>query len=157
MKRKLATLAIAAAVCGSASTLVFAETRGGSADGLNAAISQYGCAANTSGSRCVSTLPVLHVAGVRRACITRSFNIRVHVAATGVMGYVRVYLDGRHIYTAKKSPFTLHINAKRLSAGTHHLRMVATDAAGQRVTETRTIARCAVARHHRRVSPRFTG
>jgi Tol biopolymer transport system component len=101
--------------------------------------------------------PRIAVAGVRRACVARSFRVRVKVAHSAKLKYVRVYLDGRRILTTKKSKFTIRIKARKLKAGRHRLTTKAYDTAGNVTRSTRRIARCAKAKRKHRTGPRFTG
>jgi len=163
------TVAIAAAISTGATTIVFAQTRGASSDGLSAATVQYGCPDGTSGTRCVAANPqvgvqpdnVAHttiaVAGIRRACISRSMRVRLSVGAAGGLRSVRVYLDGHRVLTTRRSRFVLRISARKLRAGRHRLKAVVVDGSGRRTTKTRFIARCAKAKPRRRTGPRFTG
>jgi hypothetical protein len=102
--------------------------------------------------------PKIAVAGVRRACVARSsFRVRIRVAHTAKLEYVRVYLDGRRILTTKKSKFTIRIRTRRLKPGRHRLTTKAYDVAGNVTRSTRRIARCAAAKPKRQTGPRFTG
>jgi hypothetical protein len=172
--RKLATLVLALLIAVGTTTLVFAQTRGGSSDGRSAAVAQYGCPNGTGGTNCVPNNPppgnpqvavqtakVTHttiaVAGLRRACISRSMRVRLSVGAAGGLRSVRVYLDGRRILTTKRSRFVLRISARTLRPGRHRLKTVVVDGSGRRTTKTRLIARCAKAKPRRQTGPRFTG
>jgi hypothetical protein len=104
------------------------------------------------------TAPTVGVAGVRRACTaSSSLRVRFTVNAPGTLKSVRITLDGKTIKTTTKSRFTLKINAKKLKAGRHRLRAIATDQAGKSTTVSKTIARCAAAKPKRKAAPRFTG
>jgi hypothetical protein len=157
MSRKLFTVAVALLITGGTATMVFAKASGGSADGLSAAIAQYGCPAGTSGVRCVSDHPTIAVAGMRRACMTRSVKLRMKIASSAALSRVTVFLDRKRILSTTKASFTLRIRTNRLSPGRHRLRTVAVDAAGHRTTMIRTIARCAKLKPRHRAAPRFTG
>ena len=101
--------------------------------------------------------PKVGVAGVRRACVSKSFHIRFHVATTASVKSVVVKLDGRRIKKTSKGSFTLTINSKRLKAGRHRLTITATDSAGQTTTSHRTFSVCKAAKPRRHAAPRFTG
>jgi Tol biopolymer transport system component len=102
--------------------------------------------------------PAVSVAGVRRACVSRSpLNVRVHVTSPVGLKSVTVSLDGKRLRRSSSGRFTLKIKMSGLKAGRHKLRIVTVDKAGKKVTTTRTIARCAVAKPRRRAAPRFTG
>ena len=101
--------------------------------------------------------PKVGVAGVRRACVSRSFHVRFHVATTASVKSVVVKLDGRRIKKTSKGSFTLTINSKRLKAGRHRLTITATDSAGQTTTSHRTFSVCKAAKPRRHAAPRFTG
>ena len=100
--------------------------------------------------------PKVSVAGVRRACVSKAFNIRVHISSTSKPKSVRVYLGKQRIASTTKTTFTLHINVKKLGRHTR-LRIVATSSNGKVTTIRRTIARCAVAKPRHKTAPRFTG
>ena len=102
------------------------------------------------------TRPTVRVAGVRRSCVRRAFNLRVRVrVASGTrLRAVRVTLDGRTIRRTSRPTFTVRVNAALLSSGRHTLRVKAVDRGSRTRTVTRRFSRCAripVAR------PRFTG
>jgi hypothetical protein len=107
-----------------------------------------------------TTKPKVSVAGVRAACVS-SASLSVRVRATDASGVksTRVTLDGKRIHTKNKTRFTIKINIRKLSAGRHVLRIVTTDAAGNRTSTRRTITRCAkpAAKPRRQAAPRFTG
>ena len=102
--------------------------------------------------------PQVGVAGVRRACVSKTFRIRVHVSsAAGAPKSVKVFLGSKRIASTTKTSFTLKINPKKLGRRTR-LRIVTTGGNGKVTTVSRTIARCAVAKKPRHKSaPRFTG
>jgi hypothetical protein len=105
-----------------------------------------------------TTRPRVTVAGVRAACVAKG-TVSIRVRATDASGVkaTRVTLDGKRIHTKNKTRFTLKINVKKLSAGRHVLRIVTTDAAGNRTSARRTITRCAKPKPRRVAAPRFTG
>jgi Tol biopolymer transport system component len=96
------------------------------------------------------------VAGVRRACVSKAFNVRVRITTAAAPKSVRVFLGKKRILTTTKRSFSLHINPKKLARHTR-LRIVAVDASGKTTTLSRTIARCAVAKPKHKSAPRFTG
>jgi hypothetical protein len=104
------------------------------------------------------TKPRVTVAGVRSACMA-SGTVSIRVRATDASGVktTRVTLDGKRIHTKNKTRFTLKINVRKLSTGRHVLRIVTTDAAGNRTSTRRTITRCAKPKPRRVAAPRFTG
>jgi CSLREA domain-containing protein len=99
--------------------------------------------------------PRVRVAGVRSRCARTSVRVRIRVSTAGTIRSVRVTLDGRRLRTTTRRNTVLRVNVRRLRAGRHTLRIVATDTAGNRTTTTRRIVRCAQQR--RRAAPRFTG
>jgi TolB protein len=102
--------------------------------------------------------PVVAVAGVRRACVSKkSLNVRVRATSASGLKSVTVFLDGKRLRRTTSGHFTLKIRLSGLKAGRHKLRIVTVDQAGKRATTTRTIARCAAAKPRRRAAPRFTG
>jgi hypothetical protein len=104
------------------------------------------------------TKPRVTVAGARAACVAKG-TVSIRVRATDASGVktTRVTLDGKRVHTKNKTRFTLKINVKKLSSGRHVLRIVTTDAAGNRTSTRRTITRCAKPKPRRVAAPRFTG
>ncbi|HEX6458556.1 MAG TPA: choice-of-anchor Q domain-containing protein, partial [Thermoleophilaceae bacterium] len=101
--------------------------------------------------------PKVGVAGVRRACVSRSFHVRFHVATSASVKSVVVKLDGRRIKSTSKGSFTLTINSKKLKAGRHRLTITATDSTGQTTTTHKSFSVCKAAKPRRKAAPRFTG
>ena len=103
--------------------------------------------------------PKVGVAGVRRACVSKAFSIRLNVATSSSLAVKRVTvkLDGKKVRTTTKSSFRLKVNTKRLKAGRHRLTITAVDAAGGVTTVRRTFSVCKAVAPKRRVAPRFTG
>jgi Tol biopolymer transport system component len=101
--------------------------------------------------------PKVGVAGVRRACVSKSFHLRFTVATSSAVKSVVVKLDGRKIKTTTKSTFTLTVNSKKLKAGRHRLTITATDSAGHVTTSRKTFSVCKAAKPRRKAAPRFTG
>jgi hypothetical protein len=101
--------------------------------------------------------PKLAVAGVRRACVTKVVKVQIKATSAAGVRSVTVSLDGKTVLKTKKSTFTVKVNAAKLKAGRHTLKTVVTSATGQKVTSTRTIARCAAAKPKQKAAPRFTG
>ena len=103
--------------------------------------------------------PKVGVAGVRRACASKAFTIRLNVATSSSLAVKRVTvkLDGKKVRTTTKSKFRLKVNTKRLKAGRHRLTITAVDAAGGVTTIHRTFSVCKAAKPRRHVAPRFTG
>ena len=91
-------------------------------------------------------------ARVPRACASRSFRSRVRVSSSSRVTRVTVALDGRRIRTSRRGSFTVRVPVNRLRPGRHRLRIVATDAAGNRTARTVRFRVCASRR-----GPRFTG
>jgi Tol biopolymer transport system component len=102
--------------------------------------------------------PKVGVAGVRRACVSKTFHVRFRVStANSSVKSVVVKLDGRRIKSTKKGSFTLTINGKKLKAGRHRLTITATNAAGQVTTTRKSFSVCKAAKPRRKAAPRFTG
>lgn len=103
--------------------------------------------------------PSVAVAGVRAACVSRSFTLKFHIATTAAVKRVTVKLDGKKVSSNKKSSFRLKIKSKNLKAGRHRLTITAVDAAGRVTTIRRTFSVCKAAKPkpRRHVAPRFTG
>ena len=96
------------------------------------------------------------VAGVRRACVSKAFSIRVRISTKARPKSVKVFLGHKRVLTTRKTSFRLKINPSKLGRRTK-LRIVTTDASGNVTTLRRTIARCAVTKPKRQTGPRFTG
>ncbi len=102
--------------------------------------------------------PKVGVAGVRRACVAKTFHVRFRVStANSSVKSVVVKLDGRRIKSTKRGSFTLTINGKKLKAGRHRLTITATNAAGQVTTTRKSFSVCKAAKPRRKAAPRFTG
>jgi len=102
--------------------------------------------------------PKVGVAGVRRACVSRSFHVRFHIATTASsVKSVVVKLDGRRIKSTKKGSFTLTINGRKLKAGRHRLTITATDTNGHVTTTRKSFSVCKTAKPRHKAAPRFTG
>jgi len=101
--------------------------------------------------------PKVGVAGVRRACASKSFNVAFHVTTAASVKRVTVKLDGKKVSSTTKSRFRLKINTKKLKAGRHRLTITAVDSAGKTSTVHRTFSVCKAVAPKRRVAPRFTG
>jgi hypothetical protein len=100
-----------------------------------------------------SKAPRVSIAGVGGGCVSRAFNARFRVTESHLRR-VSVYLDGKRIARTTKKRFTVKINARRLKAGRHRVRLSAIDRTGNKRSMSRVFARCAQAR---RVAPHFTG
>jgi Tol biopolymer transport system component len=102
--------------------------------------------------------PKVGVAGVRRACVSRSFHLRFTIATSASsVKRVVVKLDGKRIKSTKRSKFTITVNSKKLKAGRHRLTITATDTNGKVKTIHRTFSVCKAAKPRRHSAPRFTG
>lgn len=99
--------------------------------------------------------PRVRVAGINQGC-TASAALRVPVRINERVRRVVVRLDGRRIRSTSRRRFVLRINVRRLDAGRHALRIVATDRAGNRTIVRRTLVRCAQRAAPVQV-PHFTG
>jgi hypothetical protein len=102
--------------------------------------------------------PKVGVAGVRRACVSKTFHVRFRVStANSSVKKVVVKLDGHRIRSTSKGSFTLTINGKKLKAGKHRLTITATNAAGQVTTTRKSFSVCKAAKPRHKAAPRFTG
>jgi Calx-beta domain-containing protein/Big-like domain-containing protein len=101
--------------------------------------------------------PKVAVAGVRRACVAKSANVRFTINAAAGIARVRVTLDGKRVVSTTKSRFTVKVNARKLKSGRHRIVAVVTDKAGNRTTVRRSVTVCAAAKPRRHTGPRFTG
>jgi hypothetical protein len=101
--------------------------------------------------------PKVGVAGVRRACASKSFNVAFRVTTASSVKRVTVKLDGKKVSSTTKARFKLKINTKKLKAGRHRLSITAVDGAGNTSTVRRTFSVCKAVAPKKRVAPRFTG
>jgi hypothetical protein len=104
-----------------------------------------------------TTKPKVAVAGVRRACVSRSLTVRISATDASGVRSVLVTLDGKRLKSGK-SRVSVRINVRKLKAGRHtpadrdHRRR------RQQDHTRRTIAKCpAAAKPRRQAAPRFTG
>jgi hypothetical protein len=84
-----------------------------------------------------------------KPCVATDFRLRITARDASGIRRVSVYLDGRLIKRVTHRRFLVTVKAAGLSAGTHRLRVVAVDRAGNQRVRTRTFSRCAL--------PGFTG
>jgi ice-binding like protein/Big-like domain-containing protein len=89
-----------------------------------------------------------------KKCVSRNFKLRVRVSDSTGIGRTDVYLDGRRIKRSRKSSFSVTIKAAALPSGTHKIRVVSRDAAGNKTVRRASFKRCQRAKVH---FPRFTG
>jgi hypothetical protein len=87
--------------------------------------------------------PRIGVRGVPDDCVREDFTIEVRVRDASRVDRVRVLLDGREIRDTSKARFEVGIRASRLESGRHKIKVIATDAAGNRSSKTRRFQRCA--------------
>lgn len=95
--------------------------------------------------------PSVGVQGVRAACVTRDFRVRIRVRSSVGVQRVVVSRGGRVLLRTRTASPTLVVHAARLPRGRHVLEVRATDRAGNVTTSRSTFARCAT------VQPTFTG
>ena len=103
-------------------------------------------------ARPAPTRPSVRASGLPRACVSRSFRARVSIDGGTPPRRVTVSLDGRRIRTTSSGSFRLRVPTRGLRRGIHRLRVVATDAAGNRTIRTFRFRVCAAQRR-----PTFTG
>ena len=84
-----------------------------------------------------------------KPCIATDFRLRITARDPSGIRRVSVFLDGRLIKLVHHRRFDVTVRAGQLAAGTHTIRVVAVDNAGNRRVRTRTFSRCAL--------PAFTG
>jgi uncharacterized repeat protein (TIGR01451 family) len=98
--------------------------------------------------------PVVSVGGVTASgCSRVAFTARVSIRDRSRLRRVVVTVDGRTVKRTRSKSFRIRIPADDMRAGRHRLRVVATDAAGNRRTVSRAFRRCAPPV----VAPVFTG
>ncbi|HEY7629842.1 MAG TPA: hypothetical protein VH817_04035 [Thermoleophilaceae bacterium] len=129
------------------------EFWGGDAAGYQEAAHHTGTTTFDSAGGCAAAVKL---AGVRRACVSKAFRIRVRITSPVKLTRVRVFLGKKRVLSTTKSSFTLKINPKKLGRRTR-LRIVATNTSGKATTVSRTVVRCVAPKPRRRSVPRFTG
>ena len=97
--------------------------------------------------------PQVLAAGLPRGCVRRPFSARFRIRDASRLRSATVFVDGRRVKRTTSKLFAVRVNAARMRAGRHTIRVVAVDRAGNRRTFTRVFARCAQARR----APSFTG
>jgi uncharacterized repeat protein (TIGR01451 family) len=98
--------------------------------------------------------PTVSVGGVRASGCTRAaFTARVTIRDASALRRVVVTVDGRTIRRTKSKRFSITIRAADMRSGRHVLRVVATDARGNRRVVTRGFSRC----RPPVIAPVFTG
>ncbi len=98
--------------------------------------------------------PTVSVGGVRAAgCLRAAFTARVTIKDASRMRRVVVTVDGRTIRRTKSKRFSITIRASDMRSGRHVLRVVATDARGNRRVVSRGFSRC----RPPVIAPVFTG
>lgn len=104
-----------------------------------------------------TTPPTGAVAGVRRACVAKSFRLHVHATDASGVARVRVFVDGKRVVSTTKTSFSVRVSARKLKAGRHRVSIRITDKAGNVRRITRRFSVCAAAKPRRHAAPRFTG
>jgi ice-binding like protein/Big-like domain-containing protein len=89
-----------------------------------------------------------------KRCVSRNFKLRVRVSDSTGIGRTDVFLDGRRIKRSRKSSFSVTIKAAGLPSGTHKIRVLSRDAAGNKTVRRASFKRCQRASVN---FPRFTG
>jgi uncharacterized repeat protein (TIGR01451 family) len=95
--------------------------------------------------------PRVIAAGLPSGCVRSAFSARFRIRDASGVRVATVFLDGRRIKRTRSNLFAVRIRVRRLSVGSHRIRIVAVDRAGNRRTLTRVFARCA------QRAPSFTG
>jgi Tol biopolymer transport system component len=129
------------------------EFWGGDAAGYQEAAHHSGRVTFDTATGCAAAVKL---AGVRRACVSKAFKVRVRITSGLKLKSVRVFLGRKRVMSTTRSSFTLKINLKKLGRRTR-LRVVATNTSGKATTVGRTVVRCLAAKPRRRSMPRFTG
>lgn len=98
--------------------------------------------------------PTVRAARASAGCVRARFSARlsVHVSSSAKLRSVLVSVDGKRVMKTTRKRFSVHINARKLSAGSHVLRVVATDSGGRKTTLRRLFRRCRA-----QTQPAFTG
>jgi hypothetical protein len=98
--------------------------------------------------------PTVRAARASAGCVRARFSARlsVHVSSSAKLRSVLVSVDGKRVMKTTRKRFSVHINARHLRAGSHVLRVVATDSDGRKTTLRRLFRRCRPP-----AQPAFTG
>jgi hypothetical protein len=77
-------------------------------------------------------------------CVASRFKLRVRVKlrATTKVWRVRALVDGKQVRVSTKRRFTARVNARKLRAGRHRVRVLAVDWSGHRSTRRHSFRRC---------------
>lgn len=75
-------------------------------------------------------------------CRAQSLSIRVRVRDASALGTVRVSIDGREVRRTASKSFTVRVATRRLRRGSHRLRVLVVDAAGNRRVVARRVLAC---------------
>jgi YVTN family beta-propeller protein len=86
--------------------------------------------------------PRIRVRGRPKRCRSRRFRLRVRVKDQSKLRSARAKLRGRRLRRTTKKRFRVRVPARRLDAGRHRVRIVATDVAGNRGRRVVRFRRC---------------
>jgi len=98
--------------------------------------------------------PTIRAARASAGCVRTRFSARlsIHVSSRMKLRSVHVMLDGKLVRKTTKKRFSVHVNVRRLKAGTHVIKVVATDSGGRKTTLRQLFRRCRPP-----AQPAFTG
>jgi len=102
--------------------------------------------------------PRISIAGVASSRCRRA-NFRAHVSVSDALKLKRVdvFLDGRRIVHTHAKRIGARVLARRLRAGSHTLKIIATDTAGKTTVRVVHFTRCGQVAPAPKQPPRFTG
>jgi hypothetical protein len=100
------------------------------------------CAAPVAGPPPATTPPTVTITNVPKACTRSNFKLKVSVSDASGIAHTDVFLDGKRVKRSSKKSFSVPLPAKSLSSGTHRLRVVATDKAGNSRVKKARFRRC---------------
>jgi Ice-binding-like len=86
--------------------------------------------------------PAVTITNVPKACTRSNFKLKVKVSDASGIDHTDVFLDGKRVKRSSKKSFSVPLPAKSLSPGTHRIRAVATDNAGNSRVKKASFQRC---------------
>lgn len=93
-------------------------------------------------AQCDVAGPTVTLTNVPTRCTSRNFKLQVKVSDPVGVATTDVFLDGKRIKRTAKTSFTVTIKAKGLDAGSHKIRVVSRDAAGNTRVRRARFKRC---------------
>ena len=100
------------------------------------------CAAPAAAPPTATTPPTVTITNVPKACTRSNFKLKVKTSDASGIDHTDVFLDGNRIKRSSKKSFSVSIPANGLTPGSHTIRVVATDNAGNSRVKKASFVRC---------------